>query len=81
MDIFQDVEFVQTEDRILNSLILVPQYENTVEPEIQFLNDSTHFWLWGDIETDIYLDIVNNILGDVDSHLDRLEMSLRYTYA
>jgi hypothetical protein len=75
------IEAVETEDRILNSLILVPQYDNVVEPEIQLLNDSTHFWLWGDMETEAYLDIVNDTLGDVNGHLDRMELALRYSYA
>lgn len=75
------IEAIETEDRILNSLILVPQYDNVVEPEIQLLNDSTHFWLWGDMETEAYLDIVSDTLGDVNDHLDRLEQALRYSYA
>jgi hypothetical protein len=33
------------------------------------------------METEAYLDIVNDTLGDVNGHLDRMELALRYSYA
>ncbi|MFM6205286.1 MAG: hypothetical protein ACKPEN_07025 [Planktothrix sp.] len=70
-------EFVDIDDPILNSLILVPVNGGIIEPEVQTLNNSTHFWMWGDIETEEYLEIVNSVLGDVDTHLDKLELALK----
>lgn len=70
-------EFVDIDDPILNSLILVPVNGGIIESEVQTLNNSTHFWMWGDIETEEYLEIVNSVLGDVDTHLDKLELALK----
>lgn len=70
-------EFVDIDDPILNSLILVPVSGGIIEPEVQTLNNSTHFWIWGDMETEEYLEIVNGVLGDVDTHLDKLELALK----
>jgi len=70
-------EFVDIDDPILNSLILVPVNGGIIEPEVQTLNNSTHFLMWGDIETEEYLEIVNSVLGDVDTHLDKLELALK----
>lgn len=70
-------EFVDIDDPILNSLILIPANGGIIEPEVQTLNNSTHFWMWGDMETEEYLEIVNGVLGDVDTHLDKLELALK----
>lgn len=70
-------EFVDIDDPILNSLILVPVNGGIIESEVQTLNNSTHFWMWGDMETEEYLEIVNGVLGDVDTHLDKLELALK----
>jgi hypothetical protein len=65
------------DEYLIDSLILVPQFEAYIEPEIEYLNDMTHFWLWGDVDTSDYLDVVNDVIGDVDSHLDTLELALK----
>lgn len=71
------IEIDDSEDKILDSLILVPQFTPEFEPEIEFLNDQTCFWLWGNVDTGDYLDLVNDTVGDVQRHLDQLEYALK----
>lgn len=72
------IEIDDSDDQILDSLILIPQYpEPEYEEEIDFLNDQTCFWLWGQTNTGDYLDLVNDSVGDVQRHLTELERALK----
>jgi hypothetical protein len=72
------IEIDDSDDLILDSLILVPQYpEPEFEAEIDFLNDQTCFWLWGNLDTREYLSLVNDTTGDVQQHLNQMERALK----
>ncbi|HEY9864770.1 MAG TPA: hypothetical protein V6D21_11395 [Candidatus Obscuribacterales bacterium] len=71
------IEIDDSKDEILDSLILVPQFTTEIEPEIEFLNDQTCYWLWGQVDTGDYLDIVNDTVGDVQRHLAQFERAIK----
>lgn len=72
------IEIDDSDDKILDSLILVPQHpEPEFESEIDFLNDQTCFWLWGQVDTGEFLDLVNDTTGNVQTFLREFERALK----
>lgn len=73
------IQVDNSEDRILDSLLLIPQdNELEYESEIDFLNEQTCFWMWGQLPTADYLDIVaSTVTNGVDVFLEEFDQVLR----